>query len=91
MSSGQRQLYRSGFLSRLRVIDSVGSEVTSTTHDVTCQGDEIVAVKESGVTPEVGDYIISDYKVGHSDASQPLTHLTAAKYTSEGWRRANLG
>ena len=91
MSEGQARVYRYGTKQRLRKIDSVGSEVTTTTHDVTCGGDAIVAVKEVGVTPEVGDYVISVDKVGWATETTPLTHLTAAIYASMFYRPVNLG
>lgn len=87
MTDGQGRIYRRCIDKRLRKIDSVGSEVTDTTHNVTCGGDEIVMTKVDDVTPEVGDFCITEEDAGWANwQSTVAIHMPVADYTSEGWR-----
>ena len=84
---GQNRIYRKVTDVRLRKINTVGDEVTSTTHDVTSGDDEIVVTKESGVTPAVGDFIITEEDAGWVNFGTTVAiHLPIADFNSEGYR-----
>ena len=83
---GQSKVYRKVTDVRLIKIGAVGSEATATTHNVTCSGNAVVCTKVAGVTPLVGDYVITGTNCGWATETATSTHLPFTQYVSEGYR-----
>ena len=80
--------YRKKTDAGLSLVTAVGAEATTTTHNVTIEGDAIICTKEVGATPAVGDYIMTNIEPGIAGGdTTTLTHLPIATFNADGWRK----